>query len=44
MQWTGWPDQKSPSENDYNIIQKLLDRMMTFYFEKENKKALIHCR
>jgi len=39
-----WPDQCTPAETDYNLIQKLLDKMISVYCDNEDKKIVIHCR
>lgn len=39
-----WNDQSMPKDSDFEIVKKLIDRMMLIYIDNSNKKILIHCR
>ena len=40
----GWPDHGSPADEDFSLVQKLLDKMVNSHILKKEKKLLVHCR
>lgn len=45
MQYSAWPDHGAPDEQDFNIIEKILEYVSTFHkiAIETDSKIVVHC-